>query len=212
MPQPEILIVGLGNPGVEYKHTPHNLGFLVIDQSAERNGGIRVNRPEAKAFTGLGLIGKRAAVLAKPQTFMNLSGPSVKGLLDKYTLTPASLIVVYDEMDLPWTAVRIKKSGSAAGHNGMKSLIGALGTDNFIRVRMGIDSEPRPSGSGPNSDRRVHRGPSLVLGRFRPSQAKDVEELLSYTAEAVESIVAEGVEKAMTKFNRRAQGLKEEER
>ena len=209
--QPEVLVVGLGNPGVEYERTPHNLGFLVIDHLAQRNGGIRVNRPEAKAFTGLGMIGKRAAVLAKPQTFMNLSGPSVKGLLDKYTLTAESLIVVYDEMDLPWKAVRIKKSGSAAGHNGMKSVIGALGTNGFVRVRIGIDPDPRRE-SASEKDRRAHRGPSLVLGKFRPSQAKDVEELLSYTAEAVESIIAEGVEKAMTKFNRRAQGLHEEER
>ena len=201
--QPEVLVVGLGNPGVEYQRTPHNLGFLVIDQLAVRNGGIRVTRPEAKAFTGLGTVGKRATVLAKPQTFMNLSGPSVEGLLEKYTLTAANLIVVYDEMDLPWKAVRIKKSGSAAGHNGMKSVIGALGTDDFIRVRVGID---------PDTEKRSHRGPSLVLGKFRPSQAKDVEELLSYTAEAIESIIAEGVEKAMTKFNRRAQGLNEEER
>lgn len=200
---PEVLVVGLGNPGVEYERTPHNLGFLVIDHLAERNGGFRVNRPEAKAFTGLGTLGKRATVLAKPQTFMNLSGPSIKGLLEKYTLTPGNLIVVYDEMDLPWTAVRIKKSGSAAGHNGMKSVIGALGTDSFVRVRMGIDPDP---------DRRVHRGPSLVLGKFRPGQVKEVEELLSHTARAVESIIAEGVEKAMTKFNRRAQGLHEEER
>jgi len=201
--QPEYVVVGLGNPGVEYERTPHNLGFLVIDHLAERNGLIRVTRPEAKAFTGLGKINKRAVVLAKPQTFMNLSGPSVKGLLDKYTLTPANLIVVYDEMDLPWTAVRIKKSGSAAGHNGMKSVIGALGTDDFVRVRLGIDPDP---------DRRSHRGPSLVLGTFKSSQAKDVEELLSYTAEAIESILADGVEKAMTKFNRRARGLNEEER
>jgi PTH1 family peptidyl-tRNA hydrolase len=201
--QPEVLVVGLGNPGVEYERTPHNLGFLVVDHLAERNGGIRVNRPESKAFTGLGTIGKRATVLAKPQTFMNLSGPSVKGLLEKYQLSASALIVVYDEMDLPWTAVRIKKSGSAAGNNGMKSVIGALGTDDFVRVRMGIDPDP---------ERRSHRGPSLVLGKFRPGQAKEVEELLSYTAEAVESIIAEGVEKAMTKFNRRAPGLQEEER
>jgi PTH1 family peptidyl-tRNA hydrolase len=213
--QPEVLIVGLGNPGVEYERTPHNLGFLVIDQLAERNGGLRVNRPESKAFTGLGIVGKRAVVLAKPQTFMNLSGPSVGGLLEKYTLSPANLIVVYDEMDLPWSAVRIKKSGSAAGHNGMKSVIGSLGTDNFIRVRMGIDPNPKRTGEdslgADEKERRSHRGPSLVLGKFRPSQAKDVEELLSYTAEAIESIIADGVEKAMTKFNRRAQGLNTED-
>ena len=197
--KPEYLIVGLGNPGVEYERTPHNLGFLVIDQLAERNA-IRVSRPECQAFTGLGKVRSAEIALAKPQTFMNRSGPSVRGLLDKYLLSAANLIVVYDEMDLPWTAVRIKKSGSAAGHNGMKSIIGSVDTDQFIRVRVGID---------PNTETRSHRGASLVLGKFGPSQAKDVEELLSYTAEAVEAIVAEGVDKAMTRYNRRAQGLNE---
>lgn len=201
--KPEFLIVGLGNPGVEYERTPHNLGFLVVDELAVRNGGVRVNRPECKSFAGHARFRDRAVVLAKPQTFMNLSGPAVKLLLDKYELTAANLIVVYDEMDLLWTAVRIKKSGSAAGHNGIKSIIGSLGTGDFVRVRLGIDPDP---------ERRTHRGASLVLGQFRPSQAKDVEELLSYSAEAVESIVANGVEKAMTAYNRRARGLKEEER
>ena len=197
--KPEFLIVGLGNPGVEYERTPHNLGFRVIDQLAERNR-IRVSRPECSAFTGLGPVRTVEIALAKPQTFMNRSGACVRGLLEKYSLTAANLIVVYDEMDLPWMAVRIKKSGSAAGHNGMRSIIGSLDTDEFIRVRVGID---------PNPDLRSHRGASLVLGQFRPSQAKDVEELLSYTAEAVESIIAEGVDKAMTRYNRRAQGLNE---
>jgi peptidyl-tRNA hydrolase, PTH1 family len=204
--KPVVLIVGLGNPGVEYERTPHNLGFLVIDHLAERNC-IRISRPECSAFTGLGIVRTAEAVLAKPQTFMNRSGPCVRALLEKYELTAAGLIVVYDEMDLPWTAVRIKKSGSAAGHNGMRSIIGSLDTDEFIRVRVGID--PHPPGNGSGEDRRSHRGTSLVLGKFRPSQAKDVEELLSYTAEAVESIIAEGVDKAMTRYNRRAQGLNE---
>ena len=194
----DVLVAGLGNPGAEYERTPHNLGFLVVDHLAERNG-IRVTRPECSAFTGLGRIAGKEAVLAKPRTFMNLSGPSVKRLLEKYALTPAQLILVYDEMDLPWTALRIKKEGSAAGHNGVKSVIGSLGTQEFPRVRIGIDPGDRSS-----------RGASHVLGRFKPSQAKDVEELLSYTAEAVESIIAEGAEKAMTRYNRRAPGLNEE--
>jgi peptidyl-tRNA hydrolase, PTH1 family len=201
----DFLVVGLGNPGVEYERTPHNLGFLVVDHLALRNGGIRVTRPECSAFVGHGRIAGRDVLLAKPQTFMNLSGPSVKKLLDKYSLPPERLILVYDEMDLPWTALRIKKDGSAAGHNGVKSVIGSLGTQQFPRVRMGID----PSGDrekGADSK----RGASLVLGAFRPSQAKDVEELISYSAEAVESIIAEGAEKAMTRYNRRARGSNEE--
>mgnify|MGYP000361131899 CR=1 FL=1 len=192
-------MVGLGNPGVEYERTPHNLGFLVVDHLALRNGGIRITRPECSAFVGHGRIAGREVLLAKPQTFMNLSGPSVKKLLDKYSLPPQQLILVYDEMDLPWTALRIKKDGSAAGHNGVKSVIGSLGTQQFPRVRIGIDM---------GSDSK--RGASLVLGAFRPSQAKDVEELISYSAEAVESIIAEGAEKAMTRYNRRARGLNEE--
>ena len=192
-------MVGLGNPGVEYERTPHNLGFLAVDHLALRNGGIRITRPECSAFVGHGRIVGREVLLAKPQTFMNLSGPSVKRLLDKYSLPPEQLILVYDEMDLPWTALRIKKDGSAAGHNGVKSVIGSLGTQQFPRVRIGIDM-----GSDSN------RGASLVLGAFRPSQAKDVEELISYSAEAVESIIAEGAEKAMTRYNRRARGSNEE--
>ncbi len=201
----DFLVVGLGNPGAEYERTPHNLGFLVVDQLALRNGGIRVVRPECSAFVGQGRIAGREVLLAKPQTFMNLSGPSVKKLLDKYSLPPEQLILVYDEMDLPWTALRIKKDGSAAGHNGVKSVIGSLGTQQFPRVRMGIDpSGVRGEAAGSK------RGASLVLGAFRPSQAKDVEELVSYAAEAVESIIAEGAEKAMTRYNRRARGSNEE--
>lgn len=192
-------MVGLGNPGVEYERTPHNLGFLVVDHLAERNGGIRVTRPECSAFVGHGRVAGLEVLLAKPQTFMNLSGPSVKKLLDKYSLAPERLILVYDEMDLPWTALRIKKDGSAAGHNGVKSVIGSLGTQQFPRVRIGIDP-----------GERSQRGASLVLGAFRPSQAKDVEELISYSAESVESIISEGAEKAMTRYNRRARGSNEE--
>jgi PTH1 family peptidyl-tRNA hydrolase len=195
----DFLVVGLGNPGPEYERTPHNLGFLVVDHLAIRNGNIRVTRPQCSAFAGVGKVANREVVLAKPQTFMNLSGPSVKRLLEKYSLPPERLILVYDEMDLPWTALRIKTDGSAAGHNGVKSVIGSLGTQQFIRVRIGIDPGERSK-----------RGVSLVLGSFKPSQAKEVEELISFSAEAVESIIAEGAEKAMTRYNRRAQGLNEE--
>src|SRR5579862_953473 len=119
----EFLIAGLGNPGEEYAFTPHNLGFMVIDRLAESHA-IRVSRKENVSLVGLGAIGGKRVALAKPQTFMNLSGPSVRGLLERYGLTPARLVVVYDELDLPFGSLRVRPKGSAAGHNGMKSVIG----------------------------------------------------------------------------------------
>ena len=202
----EFLIVGLGNPGSEYENTPHNLGFMVIDRLAESNA-IRVSRKEKMSLVGLGAIVvksvEKSVALAKPQTFMNLSGPAVKGLLEKYCLQPHQLILVYDELDLPWGSLRIKPKGSAAGHKGPKSVIGSLGTDEFARVRIGI----RPAESlGHPID-----GEEFVLRPFKRSQKQEVEEAVARGAAAVESILAEGVEKSMTVFNRRAQGLNEEE-
>jgi len=193
------LVVGLGNPGVEYAMTPHNLGFMVVDRLAERHA-IRVTRTDSRALTGVGEIQGRAVMLAKPQTYMNLSGTSIRPLMEKHSFMPDELVVIYDELDLPWTAVKIKKKGSAAGHNGMESMIGSLGTNEFTRVRLGIHPG-RPLGDGA----------AFLLAPFRRSQLKDLDELLGYAAEAVESILAEGVEKAMTKFNRRAQGSNQED-
>ncbi len=190
--------MGLGNPGDQYSNTPHNLGFMVIDRLAERNA-IRVSRKENMAYVGLGSIQQKQVALAKPQTFMNLSGPSVKGLLERYELQPDRLILVYDELDLPWGAMKIKPKGSAAGHNGAKSVIASLGTSNFTRVRIGIHPEHPVNGE------------EFVLRPFKKSQMQEVEEAVTRGAEAVESIIAEGVEKSMTVFNRRAQGLNQEE-
>jgi PTH1 family peptidyl-tRNA hydrolase len=195
---PEYLIVGLGNPGSEYENTPHNLGFMVIDRLAESHA-IRVSRKENMSFVGLGAIKEKAVALAKPQTYMNLSGPAVKGLLERYELTPDRLIVVYDELDLPWGTLRIKPKGSAAGHKGIGSVIGALGTDVITRVRLGIHPDHPVSGE------------EFVLRPFKRSQKQEVEEAVERGSAAVESILAEGVEKSMTVFNRRAQGSKEEE-
>jgi PTH1 family peptidyl-tRNA hydrolase len=194
----EFLIVGLGNPGEEYENTPHNLGFMVIDRLAESHA-IRVSRKENTSFVGLGAVGGKRLALAKPQTYMNLSGPAVKGLLERYELTPGRLIVVYDELDLPWGALRIRLNGSAAGHNGVKSLIGSLGTNEFTRVRIGID---------PGSP---VKGEQFVLAPFKRAQKQDVEETVARAADAVEFIIAEGAAQAMTKYNRRAQGLNTEE-
>ena len=198
----DFLIAGLGNPGAQYANTPHNLGFMVIDRLAGSHA-IRVSRKENMAFVGLGAIKDKNVALAKPQTFMNLSGPSVKGLLERYELTPGRLIVVYDELDLPWGSLKIKPKGSAAGHKGAKSVIGSLGTSEFTRVRIGID--PVEALGHPVD------GESFVLRPFKKSQTQEVDDIVTRAAEAVESIIAEGVEKSMTVFNRRAQGLNEEE-
>ena len=204
--EPVWLVVGLGNPGEEYANTPHNLGFLVVDRLAERHS-IRVTRKENTAYVGLGTVAGKPLALAQPQTFMNLSGPAVKGLLERYGLKPDRLIVVYDELDLPWGSLRIRPKGSAAGHNGMKSIIGSLGTDEFTRVRLGI----RPSLLSQGPGRLIGEGAKYVLGPFKRAQKQEVEDAVTAGAEAVESIIAEGVEKSMAVFNRRAQGLQKEE-
>lgn len=195
---PELLVVGLGNPGEEYRHTPHNLGFLVVDRLAESHA-IRVTRKENMSLVGLGGIKGKHVALAQPQTFMNVNGPAVKGLLERYELQPSQLVVVYDELALPWGQLRIRKNGSSAGHNGIKSLLSSLGTDAFLRLRIGI-----------NPGHPIE-GVKFVLGQFRRSQMQEVAETVDRAAEAVETIIAEGAEKAMATYNRRAQGLKEEE-
>ena len=189
------LIAGLGNPGKEYEVTPHNLGFLVIDRLAERNA-IKVNRKDCMALVGQGSIGGKAVMLAKPQTFMNLSGPSVNGLLVKNEIAAADLLVVYDELDLPWQSLRIRPNGSHGGHHGIESVIRSVGTQDFPRLRLGIH--------GGQSEQRD--GARIVLGQFSKAQKQELDELLDYAARAVESLIAEGVEKSMTSYNRRAQG------
>ena len=193
------LIVGLGNPGKEYESTAHNLGFQVIDRLAERNG-IRVSRKDSRALVGQGIVSGKKVMLAKPQTFMNASGPSVTALMAKNQIPVQDLVVVYDELDLPWKSVRIRPSGSAAGHRGMASVIESVGSQEFPRVRLGV-----------HGGRRNKDGAQIVLAQLKRAHKEELDELLDYTSGAVESIIAEGVEKAMTKFNRRAQGSTTEE-
>jgi len=195
----EKLMVGLGNPGERYESTAHNIGFLVVDRLAERNG-IKVSRKDSMALVGQGSIAGRKVMLAKPQTFMNASGPSVNGLLVKHEIPVEDLIVVYDELDLPWKSLRIRPDGSSAGHRGMQSVIDSVGSQQFPRVRLGI-----------HGGRRERDGAQIVLAHFKRAHKEELDELLDYASQAVESIIAEGVEKAMTKFNRRAQGSNEEE-
>jgi PTH1 family peptidyl-tRNA hydrolase len=193
------LVAGLGNPGEDYSLTPHNLGFLTVDRLAERHG-IRVTRKDSKALTGLGEIDGQPVMLAKPQTFMNLSGTSLAPLMEKHSIGLDRLVVVYDDLDLGWLALKIKPKGSAAGHNGMKSVIASLKTSEIVRVRLGIHpGHPLKSGT------------DYLLAPMKRSQATELDEFIGYAADAVRSIIAEGVVKAMTRFNRRAPGLNKEE-
>ena len=186
------LIVGLGNPGIEYQFTPHNMGFLAVDRIAEEYG-VRVNNRQCRALTGKAMIADHQVLLAKPETYMNLSGMSVRELVQEHEIDPArDLIVIYDELDLPLGAIRIRQRGSSAGHNGMESIIGALGSDEFVRIRLGIAP-----------DHPVKDGARYVLGQFRKSQEAAVVEELDKAAEAVKVILAQGVAKAMSLYNRR---------
>jgi PTH1 family peptidyl-tRNA hydrolase len=186
------LIVGLGNPGPEYQWTPHNLGFLAVDELANRNG-IRVERPEAQSLVGLGKVAEREIILAKPQTYMNLSGNAVGRLMDKYEVGPAGLLVIYDERDLPWGMIRIGERGSPGTHNGAKSVTGAVGTPEFARLRLGC---------GPN-----HPVGDLAAYVLRPMKKAELEvagEMVASAADAVELLLTEGMVAAMNKFNRKA--------
>jgi len=137
------LIVGLGNPGPEYQWTPHNLGFLAVDEIANR-ASIRVERPEGKALVGLGKVAGEEVILAKPQTYMNLSGISVRDLLEKYELGPEDLLVMFDERDLPWGMIRIGERGSPGTHNGAKSVTSVVGTQEFARLQAAIEQAFQP--------------------------------------------------------------------
>jgi peptidyl-tRNA hydrolase, PTH1 family len=187
------LIVGLGNPGIEYQFTPHNLGFLTIDQLAD-GLNVEVRNRNCRALTARSRIGEEPVVLAKPETFMNLSGVSVRELVEKLGISPeADLIVIYDELDLPMGTIRIRQRGSSAGHNGMKSIIGALGTQEFARVRIGIAPEKN------------------ILRPFRKSQLKQVDEAIETAAEAVDVILKKGIAAAMNQFNRKPEPPEETE-
>jgi peptidyl-tRNA hydrolase, PTH1 family len=186
------LIVGLGNPGIEYQFTPHNLGFLTIDQIA--NGlGIEVRNRQCRALTARAMMAGEPVILAKPETYMNLSGLSVRELVAEHQVDVKSdLIVIYDELDLPLGTIRIRQRGSSAGHNGMESILGALDTGEFLRIRLGIAPE-----------RKVADGVKYVLTPFRRAQEKAVAEILETAAEAVEVILQEGPAAAMNRFNRK---------
>jgi peptidyl-tRNA hydrolase, PTH1 family len=195
------LIVGLGNPGIEYQFTPHNIGFLAIDRIAEQCGVVVDNR-HAKALTARARIGKEEILLAKPETFMNLSGMSVRELVEKHGVDPEKdLIVMYDELDLPLGMIRIRERGSSAGHNGMQSIINALETQEVARIRLGIAPDDPAKG-----------GARYILAPFRKSQLVAVDEMLDLAAQAVHVALSEGVKTAMNRFNRKNKADETEEK
>lgn len=172
--------------------TPHNLGFLTVDRLS-RDADVRVSRPEEESLVGRGQLAGRDVLLAKPLSFMNRSGGPVKRLLRRYGMQPDRLLVVYDELDLPWGALRLKQKGSAAGHNGMQSVIESLGTSDFARLRIGI-----------HPGHPVSNGARYLLRPFSREEIEEVEGIVGRAADAVRDVLAEGAEKAMARCNRRA--------
>jgi PTH1 family peptidyl-tRNA hydrolase len=188
------LIVGLGNPGEQYQFTPHNIGFLAIDLIAEQCK-VEVRNRQCRALTARAVIGSEQVLLAKPETFMNLSGLSVRELTTEYEVRPEfDLIVIQDELDFALGTVRIHTRRSSAGHNGIESIIGALGTKDFLRVRVGVAP-----------DHKLQDGQSYLLSPFRKAQMKLVDEALSKAVEAVNAILIEGPAAAANRVNRKAE-------
>lgn len=185
------IIVGLGNPGPEYQWTPHNLGFLAVDELANR-AAIRVERPEAKSLVGIGRLAGEDVVLAKPQTYMNLSGIAVRELLEKYECGPEELLVVFDERDLPWGMIRLGERGSPGTHNGAKSVTNAVGTQEFARLRLGCGPDH------PVSDLKAY-----ILRPMKKAELEVAAEMVEAAGNAVELLLTEGMGAAMNKFNRR---------
>jgi peptidyl-tRNA hydrolase, PTH1 family len=194
------LIVGLGNPGDRYRFSRHNLGFLVIDELAGREG-ISLSQKKFEALYGKGSVGPSSALLAKPQTYMNLSGLSVRRLFDFFKIDLENLIVVHDDLDLPFGTLRLKKGGGSGGHKGLISVMESLGEDDFIRVRMGIGKPP-------------HKGmvEDYVLQLLSREEAERLPDVIIEAAEAIGFLVSTGLPAAMNRYNGRAmKNFKEEE-
>ena len=186
------LIVGLGNPGPEYELTPHNLGFLVIDRIADDHK-VEIRNRQCRALTARTKIGNEPVVLAKPETFMNLSGQAVACLAEKLEIRPASdLIVIQDELDFPFGTLRVHRNRSSAGHNGIESIIDSLGIKDFVRIRIGVAPE-----------HKVRDGREYLLSPMSKGRLKALDPILADAASAAEMIVTEGPAAAMQRFNRK---------
>lgn len=183
------LIVGLGNPGNEYSRTRHNIGFMVADRVAELNR-IVLNQSKFKAIIGKGEIGSEETIIAKPQTYMNRSGEAVSSLLSFFKLNPSDCIVICDDLELPPGKIRVRGKGGHGGHNGLRSIIELTGSQEFVRVRVGI---------GRPADTSLVSG--YVLSPFSKDEKPVIEDVIDRASRAVETIISDGVESAMNKFN-----------
>jgi peptidyl-tRNA hydrolase, PTH1 family len=186
------LVVGLGNPGIEYQWTPHNAGFLAIDRLAQRSGAVVSNR-RCRALTATTRIAGREVVLAKPETFMNLSGLSVRAMVEEFEAGREDLLVLYDELALPLGTLRVRAGGSSGGHNGARSLNGALGTEEWARIRIGVGPDGLETAS--------RRGKDYLLTPMRKKELAVLDEVLDRVADAVETVIVSGVAAAMSKWN-----------
>lgn len=194
------VIVGLGNPGEKYKDTRHNVGFMVVEKLAHELGGVDIRwEPSTKHKASIAKAGE--VVLVKPETFMNASGQSVKSVADFYKVQPEDIWVVQDDLDLPLGKIRIRAGGASAGHHGVDSIIRELGSDKFIRIRLGIGRGK--SGSGIVADRKLHQSSvvQFVLSRFGRSEAGEFKHLVAHGVEAVRVALFKGVDRAMNRFN-----------
>jgi PTH1 family peptidyl-tRNA hydrolase len=191
------LIVGLGNPGIEYQFTPHNAGFLAVDRIAEDCGVMLGNR-RGRALTARARLAGQDVLLAKPETFMNLSGLSVAALIQELEISSGDVIVLYDELALPLGTIRIRERGSANGHNGVKSISGVLGTEEWLRIRIGVGKPALADG------REIKAGGrDYLLSPMRKQELAVLDEVLDRVKDAVEVVLTEGVGAAMNRFNRR---------
>ena len=183
-----ILIVGLGNPGKKFQKTRHNIGFRVVDELRSSS-----HFATARVIDELGFLNKEKIVLAKPKTFMNLSGKAVKLITRRYNLDPKNLIVIHDDLDLPLGKIKIVKNRGSAGHKGVQSIIDELKTKDFIRIRVGIKNQKIKN--------RKQKIEDFVLKRFKKKEEKKLKGIIEKTCRAIEMAIKEGVEKAMQKFN-----------
>jgi PTH1 family peptidyl-tRNA hydrolase len=196
----KVLVVGLGNPGIEYQFTPHNAGFLAIDRIAGEHGAVVANR-HCRSLTATVRIASRDVVLAKPETFMNLSGTAVQALVREYEVDPErDLIVLYDEVEFSLGTLRIRERGSSGGHNGVKSISGALRSEEWTRIRIGVAPELPAAAESARRHRKEY-----VLTPFRKAQLVILDDVLDKVSKAVEMILAQSVGAAMNEFNKREQ-------
>ena len=198
------LIIGLGNPGIEYQFTPHNAGFLAVDRIAEECGVMLTNR-RGKALTARAKLAGQDVLLAKPETFMNLSGLSVAALIEEFEISPEDIVVLYDELALPLGTIRIRERGSANGHNGVKSISGVLGTEEWLRIRIGVGKPTLVDG------REIKAGGrDYLLSPMRKQELAVLDEVLDRVRDAVEVVLTQGAGTAMNRFNRRPDDSEED--